>query len=114
MRAWIKLACVVLAWTILPAGVASAGQGRPEHLAQVSTRTTNISFTSAHSAARPVSAALTSITGAPPTPPAPATTASPATTSLTTTRSATTGPAATAPALTYAVQRGDTLSAIAA
>ncbi|HEY2277914.1 MAG TPA: hypothetical protein VGI00_06135 [Streptosporangiaceae bacterium] len=50
MRAWIKLACVVLAWTVLPAGIASAGQDRPEHLAQVSTRTTNPSITSAHPA----------------------------------------------------------------
>ena len=44
MRAWIKLACVVLAWTNVPAAVASAGQDRPEHLAQVSTRTINLSF----------------------------------------------------------------------
>ena len=28
MRAWIKLACVVLAWTIMPAGIASAGSGQ--------------------------------------------------------------------------------------
>jgi LysM repeat protein len=104
VRAWIKLACVVLAWTILPAGVASAGQGRPEHLAQVSLRTTNISLTSAHSAARPASAALTSITAAPAARTAPASTTAPATTT----------PAVTAPARTYAVQRGDTLSAIAA
>ncbi len=110
MRAWIKLACVVLAWTILPAGVASAGQDRPEHPAQVSTRTTNISFTSAHSATRPASAALTSITAAPAARTAPASTTAPATSAS----PATTSPAATAPARTYAVQRGDTLSAIAA
>jgi LysM repeat protein len=106
MRAWLKLACVVLAWTILPAGVASAGQDRPVHPAQVSTRTINISFTSAHSAARPASAALTSITAAPAASTAPASTA-PASTAPAST-------AATAPARTYAVQRGDTLSAIAA
>ena len=79
MRAWIKLACVVLAWTIMPAGIASAGQDRPEHLAQVSTRTTNLSFTSAHPAARPASAALTSITAAPAARTAPASTTAPAT-----------------------------------
>jgi LysM repeat protein len=110
VRAWIKLACVVLAWTILPAGVASAGQDRPEHLAQVSTRTTNISFTSAQPAARPASAALTSITAAPAASTAPASTTAPATSAS----PAPTSPAATAPARTYAVQRGDTLSAIAA
>jgi LysM repeat protein len=115
MRAWIKLACVVLAWTILPAGVASAGQGRPEHLAQVSLRTTNISSTSAPSAVRPASAALTSITAAPAARTAPASTTAPATSaSPATTNPATTSPAATAPARSYAVQRGDTLSAIAA
>jgi LysM repeat protein len=110
MRAWIKLACVVLAWTILPAAVASAGQDRPEHLAQVSTRTTNISFTSAQPAARPASAALTSITAAPAASTAPASTMAPAISA----NPATTSPAATTPARTYAVQRGDTLSAIAA
>jgi LysM repeat protein len=47
MHAWIKLACAVLAWTILPAGVATASQGRPGHPVQVSTRTTILSFTSA-------------------------------------------------------------------
>ena len=104
MRAWIKLACVVLAWTIMPAGIASAGQDRPEHLAQVSTRTTNLSFTSAHPAARPASAALTSITAAPAASTAPATSANPAIAT----------PAATTPARVYAVQRGDTLSALAA
>jgi LysM repeat protein len=122
MRAWIKLACVVLAWTILPAAVASAGQDRPEHLAQVSTRTANISFSSAHSAARPASAALTSITAAPAASTAPvaaqalgaitglASTTAPATSAS----PAPASPAASAPARTYAVQRGDTLSAIAA
>jgi LysM repeat protein len=109
MRAWIKLACVVLAWTILPAAVASAGQDRPEHLAQVSTRTINTGFTGARSAARPAAAALTSITVAPAASMAPASTA-PATSA----RPVTTSPAATAPARTYTVQRGDTLSAIAA
>jgi LysM repeat protein len=104
MRAWLKLACVVLAWTILPAAVASAGQDRPVRPAQVSTRTTNISFTSAHSAARPASAALTSITAAPVASTALAIRANLATTS----------PAETTPARTYAVQRGDTLSAISA
>ena len=115
MRAWLKLACVVLAWTILPAAVASAGQGRPEHLAQVSLRTTNISVTSAHSAIRPASAALTSITAAPAASTAPASTTAPATSAnLAPARPATTSPAATAPARTYAVQRGDTLWVIAA
>jgi LysM repeat protein len=115
MRAWLKLACVVLAWTILPAAVASAGQDRPEHLDQASSRTTNISFTSAHSAARPASVALTSITAAPAASTAPASTTAPATSAnLAPARPATTSPAATAPARTYAVQRGDTLSAIAA
>ena len=67
MHAWIKLACVVLAWTILPVGVASAGKDRPVHPVQVSTRTSSISFTSAHPAARPGTAALTSFTVAPAT-----------------------------------------------
>jgi LysM repeat protein len=57
MHAWLRLACVVLAWTILPAGVITAGPGRPAHPVQASTRTTNISFTSAtHAAATPASA----------------------------------------------------------
>jgi len=87
MHAWIKLACVVLAWTILPVSVASAGRDRPVHPVQVSTRTSNTSFTSAHPAPRPATAALTSFTVAPATKP-------PATRS-------------------YVVQPGDTLSAIA-
>jgi LysM repeat protein len=87
MHAWIKLACVVLAWTILPVGVASAGRDRPVHPVQVSTRTSSISFTSAHPATRPATAALTSFTMAPAT-------KAPATRS-------------------YVVQPGDTLSAIA-
>src|ERR1700760_1471554 len=88
MHAWIKLACVVLAWTILPVSVASAGRDRPVHPVQVSTRTSNTSFTSAHPAPRPATAALTSFTVAPATkPPAPR---------------------------SYVVQPGDTLSAIAA
>ena len=111
MRAWIKLACVVLAWTIMPAGIASAGQDRPEHLAQVSTRTTNLSFTSAHPAARPASAALTSITAAPAASTAPASTTAPATSAN---PAIPPRPAATTPARVYAVQRGDTLSALAA
>jgi LysM repeat protein len=53
MHAWIKLACAVLAWTILPAGVATAGHGRPGHPVQVSTRTTIISFTSARAVTAP-------------------------------------------------------------
>jgi LysM repeat protein len=89
MHAWIKLACVVLAWTILPVGVASAGKDRPVHPVQVSTRTNSISFTSAHPAARPAAAALTSIT-------------------------ATVTPTAAAPVRTYVVQPRDTLTAIAA
>src|SRR6201996_6316289 len=87
MHAWIKLACVVLAWTILPVSVASAGRDRPVHPVQVSTRTSNTSFTSAHPAPRPATAALTSFTVAPATKP-------PATRS-------------------YVVRPGDTLSAIA-
>jgi LysM repeat protein len=89
MHAWFKLACVVLAWTILPAGVITAGPGRSDHPIQASTRTTSvtrttsISFTSARPAAAPAGAAL-AFAGA-----------------------------ASAPARTYAVQRGDTLSAIA-
>jgi LysM repeat protein len=122
MRAWLKLACVVLAWTILPAAVAFAGQDRPVRPAQVSTRTTNISFTSAHSAARPASAALTSITAAPVASTAPVAAQAPgAITALASITAlairanlATTSPAETTPARTYAVQRGDTLSAIAA
>src|ERR1700749_2591733 len=101
MHAWFKPACVVLAWTILSAGVLLAGLGRPVHPVQVSTRTTSVSSTSAHPAAAPVSAALTSITAA-----------SPAQTAQT----AQTAQAARAisPARSYVVQRGDNLSVIAA
>jgi LysM repeat protein len=89
MHAWLKLACVVLAWTILPAGVITAGPGRSAHPVQASTRTTNISFTSAPtpSATRPAAAsAPAALTSAAATP---------------------------ASARTYVVRPGDTLSAIA-
>jgi LysM repeat protein len=93
MHAWLKLACVVLAWTILPAGVITAGPGRSAHPVQASTRTTSISFTSA-----PTPATLTSATS-------PA--AASALAALT--------PAAATPASvrSYVVRPGDTLSAIA-
>jgi LysM repeat protein len=86
MHAWLKLACVVLAWTILPAGVITAGPGRSAHPVQASPRTTYTSFTSAQPAAAPVRGTLTS-------------SARPAAT-----------PAA---ARSYVVRPGDTLSAIA-
>ena len=79
MHAWNKLACVVLAWTILPAGVLTASPGRSAHPVQVSTRTTSITLTAARAAAAPAPAV--------------------------TTRART---------ITYVVQRGDTLSSIAA
>src|ERR1700753_3400451 len=98
MHAWIKFACVVLAWPLLPVAVVFIGRDRPVHPVQVSTRTTSLSFTSAQPAARPATAALTSFTVASATAQAPATTQAPA----------------TAPARSYVVQPGDTLSAIAA
>ncbi len=102
MHAWLKLACVVLAWTILPAGVITAGPGRSAHPVQASTRTSRISFTSARPAATPVPGTLTSSAR-------PA--AAPVRVALTsTTRSSAATPA---PARTYVVQPGDTLSAIA-
>ena len=79
MHAWNKLACVVLAWTILPAGVLTASPGRSAHPVQVSARTTSITLTAARAAAAPAPAV--------------------------TTRART---------ITYVVQRGDTLSGIAA
>jgi LysM repeat protein len=97
MRAWLKLACVVLAWTILPAGVITAGPGRSAHPVQASTRTTNISFTSV-----PAPATLTSTTR-PAAAPAPAELTSDARPVA----------AAPAPVRSYVVQPGDTLSAIA-
>ena len=84
MHAWLKLACVVLAWTILPAGVITAGPGRSAHPVQASTRTTNISLTSARPTAASAPAALTSTAAAP------------------------------ASGRSYVVQPGDNLSAIAA
>jgi LysM repeat protein len=98
MHAWLKLACVVLAWTILPAGVITAGPGRSAHPVQASTRTTNISLTSAPSAAAPVRGGL--ITSA-----RPAAASAPA--------ALTSAVATPAPARTYVVRPGDTLSAIA-
>src|SRR6201992_3472029 len=89
MHAWLRLACVVLAWTILPAGVITAGPGRSAHPVQASTRTTNISVTSVQPPPAPAPAALNSATLA----------------------------AAVAPpasAHTYVVHPGDSLSAIAA
>src|ERR1700744_2344162 len=103
MHAWFKPACVVLAWTILSAGVLLAGLGRPVHPVQVSTRTTSVSSTSAHPAAAPASAPLTSITAAPPAQPAQTTPAA---------RASSAAPAS--PARSYVVQRGDNLSVIAA
>ncbi len=109
MHAWFKPACVVLAWTILSAGVLLAGLGRPVHPVQVSTRTKSVSSTSAHPAAAPVPAALTSITAA-----SPAQNAQNAQNVQTTraTRAASAAPAS--PARSYVVQRGDNLSVIAA
>src|ERR1700744_6540590 len=107
MRAWLKLACVVLAWTILPAGVITAGPGRPAHPVQAGTRTTytsltSISFTSVRPAAAPVRVTLTSSVR-------PA--AAPAQAALT---SAARQGAPPAGAPSYVVQPGHTLSAIAA
>src|SRR6201996_942156 len=110
MHAWIKFACVVLAWTLLPVAVVFIGRDRPVHPVQVSTRTTSLSFTSAQPAARPATAALTSFTVASATTQAPATAQAPATTKAL----ATTKAPATAPARSYVVQPGDTLSAITA
>src|ERR1700761_5142434 len=106
MHAWLKLACVVLAWTILPAGVITAGPGRSAHPVQAGTRTTytsftSASFTSAHPAAAAARGTRTSFVR-PAVPPAwgtPASCARPA--------------APPAPARSYVVQPGDTLSAIA-
>jgi hypothetical protein len=42
MRARNQRACVVLAWTIRPAGLASAGHGSSAHPVQVSTRTVSL------------------------------------------------------------------------
>src|ERR1700759_3873411 len=104
MHAWIKFACVVLAWTLLPVAGVFTGRDRPVPPVQVSTRTTSLSFTSAQPAARPATAALTSFTVASATTQAPTTAQAPATTKA----------PATAPARSYVVQPGDTLSAIAA
>jgi LysM repeat protein len=95
----LKLACVVLAWTILPAGVITAGPGRSAHPVQASTRTTNISLTSAQPAAAPVREGLIP-SARPAAAPAPA--------------ALTSAVAAPASARTYVVRPGDTLSAIAA
>ena len=95
MHAWFKFACVVLAWTILPAVVLLTGPGRSAPPVQVSTRTSSTSSTSA----QPPDAALTSFTAAPAASPATVAHAAPA--------------ARPGPARTYAVQRGDSLSAIA-
>jgi LysM repeat protein len=104
MHAWFKLACVVLAWTILPVAIVATGRDRPVQSVQASTRTTSISFTSAHPAARSAAATLTSLTVAPAT-----TKAQAAIKAL-----ATTATPAAAPVRSYVVQPGDTLSAIAA
>src|ERR1700760_5009445 len=88
MHAWLRLACVVPAWTILPAGVITAGPGRSAHPVQASTRTTNISVTSVQPAAAPAPAALNSAT-------------------------LTSAVATPASAHTYVVHPGDSLSAIA-
>jgi LysM repeat protein len=97
MHAWLKLACAVLAWTILPAGVITAGPGRSAHPVQASTRTTSIGFTSA-----PVRVALTSSSR-------PAAASAPAAL----TSGARPGATASASVHSYVVQPGDTLSAIA-
>ncbi len=60
MRTWTKSACVVLAWSILPAILVASGPKGSVHLAQANTRTTSsteILFTSTLSvAATPVTA----------------------------------------------------------
>src|ERR1700760_3096327 len=99
MHAWLKLACVVLAWTILPAGVITAGPGRSVHPVQASTRTTNTSFTSTRTAVAPVRGTLTSSAR-------PAAASAPAALSS--------AVATPAPARRYVVHPGHPLSAIAA
>jgi LysM repeat protein len=58
MRAWTKSACVVLAWSILPVMLVTAGRNQPVHPAQANTRTassTEVTLASAVSvAAAPV------------------------------------------------------------
>ena len=56
MRTWIKSACVVLAWSILPAALVAAGVTGSVHSAQANTRTTSsteVTLTSALSLAAP-------------------------------------------------------------
>ena len=56
MRTWIKSACVVLAWSILPAALVAAGVTGSVHLAQANTRTassTEVTLTSTLNLAAP-------------------------------------------------------------
>ena len=90
MRTWTKSACVVLAWSILPATLVAIGMTGSVRPALANTRTTSsteVTLTSTLNLAAP----------------------SPAATSI-----AAPAPAAASPATRYVVQPGDTLSGIAA
>ena len=90
MRTWTKSACVVLAWSILPATLVAVGMTGSVRPALANTRTTSsteVTLTSTLNLAAP----------------------SPAAPSF-----AAPSPAAASPATRYVVQPGDTLSGIAA